>query len=110
MVFLMGNKIDLMHLRKVTDEMHAQFIERQSLDGGFLVSAQSGDSVLAAFHSVGATAAGLPLTSHELAMLDRPVGVTVHKRTKEELEEEAELERRYQEMERRPSKGCCVIA
>lgn len=76
-VFLVGNKIDLMHLRKVTQERHERFIADNGLDGGFCISAQSGDAVSTAFYKVAAEQAGITLSAHELAFTEKVLSVSV---------------------------------
>jgi hypothetical protein len=66
-LYLIGNKIDLMHLRKVDDNMHSKFIKEHNLDGGFHMSARSGDNVLTVFYKVAAKVAGITLSDYELA-------------------------------------------
>ncbi len=65
--YLIGNKIDLMHLRKVDDAMHNNFISQHKLEGGFHMSARSGDNVLTVFYKVAAAVAGITLSDYELA-------------------------------------------
>ena len=40
-------------------------------DGGFFISAQSGENVLTTFYKVAASAAGIQLTAHELAFTEK---------------------------------------
>ena len=44
-VYVVGNKIDMDHLRKVSESDHATFIKKERLAGGFFTSAQSGEQV-----------------------------------------------------------------
>jgi len=47
--YLLGNKIDLMTQCQVPELYHKQLIDRESLDGGFRVSAKSGEKLVASF-------------------------------------------------------------
>lgn len=53
-IYLIANKYDLIHLRKVEEADHQRFIRENCLVDGFFVSAQSGDSILTAFYSAAA--------------------------------------------------------
>jgi Ras-related protein Rab-28 len=77
LAFLVGNKADLVHLRKVTPEAHDAFISSRRLDGGFFISARSGDNVLTAFYKAAAAHLGVELTQAELAATEKVLGVTV---------------------------------
>ena len=76
-IFAVGNKMDLQHLRKVTEHSHAVFIEENSLTGGFFTSAQSGDNVTASFYDAAAKRMGIKLSDHELAFHRKALAVTV---------------------------------
>lgn len=113
--FLVGNKIDLMHLRKVTPEAHERFVEENELDGGFFISAQSGEAVLTAFYKVAAAQAGITLTAHELAFTERVLGVSVVAGGDEGVDDEVarkieEEDRLAEEAKRRREAGGCNCA
>ena len=74
---LVGNKIDLIHLRKVSEDMHERFIYENKLTGGFTMSAQSGDNVLKTFYKVAAESAGIKLSAYELAFQDKCLTASV---------------------------------
>ncbi|KDO26305.1 hypothetical protein SPRG_08379 [Saprolegnia parasitica CBS 223.65] len=76
-VYLVGNKIDLRHLRVVSLEAHNAFVSKHKLHGGFLLSAQSGDNVLRSVHQIAARAIGVELSEYELQFYDAPVVATV---------------------------------
>ena len=76
-VYLLGNKVDLEHLRRVTDNMHDQFIRANGLRGGFLISARSGENVLTAFYSAAADHLGVTLSALELELTAKVLAVTV---------------------------------
>jgi Ras-related protein Rab-28 len=62
---LIGNKLDLGHLRAVRYETHDQFCDENDLNS-FLCSAKSGDQVHAAFYRVAADLAGVTLSKPEM--------------------------------------------
>jgi Ras-related protein Rab-28 len=76
-LFLVGNKIDLAHLRKVSEARHKAFVRSHKLDEGFFVSAKSGDQVLTLIYKVAARTAGVELSAYELEFTKRALGVTV---------------------------------
>jgi len=72
--FLVGNKIDLGEgLRRVPAARHEAFVARaeRPLDGGFFVSARSGEAVLAAFYQAAAMHLGMELGAGEVEALQR---------------------------------------
>ena len=69
--YLVGNKVDLDHLRVVDEHAHNAFISANQLDGGFTMSAQSGENVLRVFYQVAADVAGVRLSAYELAFTDK---------------------------------------
>ena len=75
--YLVGNKIDLNHLRKVTEEKHKSFATSAHMDGDFFVSAQNGDRVLKSFYEVAASTVGITMTEYELAFTDRVIAASV---------------------------------
>ena len=76
-LYLVGNKIDLVAHRVISSEKHDEFIRKQKLKGGFLVSAQSGDNVLKAVYRMAADAAGLQVSDYELSFNDKVLRATV---------------------------------
>jgi Ras-related protein Rab-28 len=62
---LVGNKLDLGHLRAVRRETHDQFCDENDLNS-FLCSAKSGDQVKAAFTRIAADLAGVTISKPEL--------------------------------------------
>lgn len=70
-VFLIGNKKDLEHRQEVTQDAHDRLVAIQQLSGGFLVSAQSGESVLRSFTKAAALSVNLKVSEHELALTDK---------------------------------------
>ncbi|XP_041706012.1 ras-related protein Rab-28-like isoform X2 [Coregonus clupeaformis] len=71
-VSLVGNKIDLEHMRTVKVDKHQRFCQENSLISQF-VSAKSGDSVFLAFQRVAAEILGVKLNKAELEQSQRVV-------------------------------------
>ena len=59
-VALVGNKCDLRHMTAVGQESHAKFAQEHDMSSHF-VSARNGDNVAAAFTSIAAKLAGVPV-------------------------------------------------
>jgi len=76
-MFVLGNKIDLQHMRKVKEDDHDTFIETNGLTGGFFTSAQSGDNVVVSFYDAAAQKMNVKLTDHELAYHKKALAVNV---------------------------------
>jgi len=113
--FLVGNKVDLSHLRKVTAAEHDAFIATHGLAGGFFVSARSGESVLTAFTQATARSIGVELTASEVAATEKVLAA--HLTTPGDAEEavrpgaeaiaQADMEA---EARRGPAAGCgCTV-
>lgn len=56
---------------QVSPEAHDKFVLDNDCDGGFFISAQSGENVLTTFYKVAASTAGIQLTAHELAFTEK---------------------------------------
>jgi hypothetical protein len=56
---------------QVTPEEHDKFVLDNNLDGGFFISAQSGENVLTTFYKAAASVSGIELTAHELAFTEK---------------------------------------
>ena len=65
-IYLVGNKTDMIDQRQVDEDQHQQFIVNNSLGGGFMMSAKSGENVLKTFYSVANTILGIGLSEEEL--------------------------------------------
>ncbi|GLD93430.1 hypothetical protein PINS_up002022 [Pythium insidiosum] len=76
-VYLVGNKTDLIAHRVISSERHDEFIRTHALQGGFLVSARSGDNVLKSVYKISAAAAKIQVSDFELSFLDKVVRVTI---------------------------------
>jgi Ras-related protein Rab-28 len=71
-VAMIGNKMDLNHLRVVKSEKHSLFAVENGMSG-FFVSAKTGDKVNPMFVKVAADLAGMQLTKAELEVSDNVV-------------------------------------
>ncbi|KAG9479708.1 ras-related protein Rab-28 isoform X2 [Eleutherodactylus coqui] len=69
-VALVGNKIDLEHMRTVKADKHQRFCQENGL-GSFFVSAKSGDSVFLCFQRVAAEILGIKLNKAEIEQSQR---------------------------------------
>jgi small GTP-binding protein len=78
-LYIVGNKIDLIANRVITEEMHYEFIKENNLDGGFLVSAGSGENVLTIFYKVAAKLSGIELSAFELEFTRKVLAVHLTK-------------------------------
>jgi Ras-related protein Rab-28 len=62
---LVGNKVDMSHLRAVKSERHSQLAETHGMRS-FYVSAKTGDNVSTTFYRVASELAGVTLTKPEV--------------------------------------------
>ncbi|XP_068133626.1 ras-related protein Rab-28 isoform X1 [Hyperolius riggenbachi] len=69
-IALVGNKIDLEHMRTVKADKHQRFCQENGL-GSFFVSAKSGDSVFLCFQRVAAEILGIKLNKAEIEQSQR---------------------------------------
>ena len=76
-LYCVGNKIDLIEYRRVTEKQHNKFVQDEGLKGGFFVSAGSGENVLTVFYQVAARAVGIELSAYELEFTKKVLGVTL---------------------------------
>jgi len=111
--YLVGNKIDLIHLRKISEKDHELFISRNRLNGGFYTSARSGENVLTAFYSAAAQQLGMQLTPQEIEATKKILGVVIgvaddNARTAfaDEIEK-ADIE--AQAKRDQSSRNCCIL-
>ncbi|XP_020848862.1 ras-related protein Rab-28 isoform X4 [Phascolarctos cinereus] len=72
LVALVGNKIDLEHMRTVKPDKHLRFCQENSLSSHF-VSAKTGDSVFLCFQRVAAEILGIKLNKAEIEQSQRVV-------------------------------------
>mmetsp|Transcript_76 Transcript_76/g.140 ORF Transcript_76/g.140 Transcript_76/m.140 type:complete len:271 (+) Transcript_76:59-871(+) len=78
-IYCVGNKIDLIEFRRVTERQHNKFVQDEGLKGGFFVSAGSGENVLTVFYQVAARVVGIELTAYELEFTKKVLAVAVTK-------------------------------
>ncbi|KAG8591432.1 hypothetical protein GDO81_000180, partial [Engystomops pustulosus] len=71
-IALVGNKIDLEHMRTVKADKHQRFCQENGL-GSFFVSAKTGDSVFLCFQRVAAEILGIKLNKAEIEQSQRIV-------------------------------------
>lgn len=117
-LYLVGNKCDLAHLRRVSEADHDAFIAEHGLAGGFLVSARSGDRLLASFYAAAAAIANVPCSSAELESHARVVTASVASDSAEDAERTSiadQIEREDREAMERAQRGsgscsCCTVA
>jgi Ras-related protein Rab-28 len=112
-LYLVGNKVDLQHLRKVSETVHARFIAEHGLAGGFFISARSGEAVLSSFYEAAARFLGKTVSASELETLRKVIGVSVVATGSDEARtaEADRIEKEDAEAERRKhgSGGCCCL-
>lgn len=113
-IYLIGNKIDLLNLRQVTDEQHQAFIRKMDLQGGMFLSAKTGDNVVKTFYQIAAEASGVRLTDGELATYNKVL--TAYIQTSDDSAEGRtafadDIEREDLEAERKKKEQCnCIIS
>jgi small GTP-binding protein len=71
LIYLAGNKVDLIPLRQVTERQHESFILENYLKGGCYCSAKTGENVVKLFYQISAERMGIQLTASELAYYDK---------------------------------------
>lgn len=118
-IFVVGNKIDLQHMRKVKEDDHDSFIEENSLTGGFFTSAQSGDNVVASFYDAAAQKMNIKLSDYELAFHKKALAVNIssggddgaRSANADQIEKEDLKHGTWQDMldGKNDSPGCCSI-
>ena len=65
---LVGNKVDMSHLRAVKSERHTSLVDAHSMRS-FFVSAKTGDNVSSTFFRVASELAGVTLTKPEVNLI-----------------------------------------
>lgn len=111
-VYLVGNKVDLIALRQVTLKQHDSFIEENDMiKGGMFLSAKTGENVVKVFYKVVAESMGVRLSDHELSYHDKVL--TAHINTDKDDARNAwadEIEREDMKLEeekrKREEEGC----
>lgn len=70
-VYLIGNKVDMIALRQVTERQHDTFVMENSLQGGAFCSAKTGENIVKLFYRIAGEIVGQPLSQDELAYYDK---------------------------------------
>ncbi|KAF4668132.1 hypothetical protein FOZ61_007099 [Perkinsus olseni] len=73
LLFLMGNKDDLGHMRMVSRDKHSALCFDRKTSGDSLVSAKTGDEVATAFYQIAAKLAGITLKQPEVQVHQKVV-------------------------------------
>ncbi len=108
LLMLVGNKIDLNHLRAVRLERHTQWAKENGCRASFFVSAKSGDQVGLMTLQVAADLAGITLKKAELDGAARVVKAEVVNHPNE-LPDDGKKKRK-KEGEGAKKSGACVVA
>lgn len=72
-VYLLGNKIDMIGHRQVSESKHYSFISENNLRDGMFCSAKTGENIVKMFYKVAGDILGVKLTEFELAVHDKVV-------------------------------------
>ena len=106
---LVGNKMDLNHLRVVKAEKHSLLAVENGMNA-FFVSAKSGDKVTPLFVKVAADLAGVALTKAELEVTDNVVAATVVKHDVSESNEHSKQQLGHQIKKEAQKTDNCVVS
>ena len=114
LLYLLGNKIDLIEHIQVSQEKHEKFIRDNELDGGARISAKNGDNIIKFFAEVVGHAIGINLSSGELDAFESVVQSSVKLGDEEKEGRTAiadEIEKEDLEWERKQQSQCvgCTI-
>ena len=115
-IYLLGNKVDLIGQRQVTQKEHDKFVTDNKLKGGMFGSAKTGENIVKMFYKIAGEAVGVKLTEYELAFHDKVL--TAHISTKDARDDERnawadDIEREDLEAEQRKNSGLgcnCVMS
>jgi Ras-related protein Rab-28 len=115
-IYLLGNKVDLVGQRQVSQNQHDKFVAEHQLTGSLLGSAKTGENIVKMFYKIASEVVGMKLTDYELAFHDKVL--TAHINVKDTRDEERnpwadEIEKEDLEAERRKNNpiGCnCTIS
>lgn len=103
-VFLIGNKVDLIALRQITKKQHDNYVlDNERIRSGMFVSAKTGENVVKMFYKVSGEFLGLHLTEEELSAFDKVLVAHIEKSETNELRNDwaSDIEREDMEAERR---------
>lgn len=107
-IYLVGNKVDLISMRQVTEKQHNAFISNNFLKGGLFCSAKTGENVVKSFYKISGEVIGIKLTEFELAFHDKVLTASVevtNERNEKKNEWASDIEREDAELERRKAEG-----
>lgn len=114
-IHLLGNKVDLIGQRQVTQKEHEAFVKSNGLTSGLFGSAKTGENVVRLFYKIAGDAVGIKLTEYELAFHDKVLTAHI---TKDDRDNERnvwadDIEREDAEAERRKLEGtgcACILS
>jgi Ras-related protein Rab-28 len=89
---LVGNKMDLNHMRSVRQERHTAFADENEMHS-FFVSAKSGDGVNTVFFTLASELTGVPLTRNQMDGEVAPMAATIVEHQRHDLSVEPIPER-----------------
>lgn len=107
-IYLVGNKVDLISMRQVTERQHDAFIQQNQLKGSIFCSAKTGENVVRSFYQISGEVIGVKLTEYELAFHDKVLTATVEGENDRNNVRNAwadEIEREDMEAERRKNEA-----
>ncbi len=78
-VYVVGNKVDLIAHRQVSETQHLKFLNDNNIKTSFFLSGRTGENIVKQFYKVAAELAGIPLMESELAFYDQVLSVHVEK-------------------------------
>ena len=70
-IYLLGNKVDLIGQRQVTQKEQEKFVAENNLQGSMFGSAKTGENVVKMFYKIAGEVVGVRLTEYELAFHDK---------------------------------------
>ncbi len=107
-IYLVGNKVDLISIRQISERQHDSFIISNDLKGGLFCSAKTGENVVKSFYKIAGEVIGLKLTEFELAYHDKVLTASVEVSNDKNEKKNAwasDIEREDAELERRKAAG-----
>lgn len=115
-VYLLGNKVDMIAHRQVSESKHHAFVAENNLFGGMFCSAKTGENVLKMFYKVAGDIIGVKLTEFELATHDKVLTAHIQMSSdqdeaRNEWADEIEKEDRELEMRKQARESgcqCCI--
>lgn len=114
-LYLVGNKVDLVSMRQVTERQHQQFQEENGLKGGCFCSAKTGENVVRMFYKISGEISGINLSEEELACYNKVLKAhIVNNKEKDEVRNSwaDEIEKEDMEAERKKNQPgvCCIVS